>query len=65
VAGNGTAALIAVGGGKLAFRDSEIFAYSPRKFIMFGLKNGVSGTIQFAEPMIDFHFNFNHLVRPN
>jgi hypothetical protein len=64
VAGNATAALIAVVDKKLVFRDSEIFAGSPRKVTVFDLKNGVSDRLQFAEPIIDFHLNFNHLVRP-
>jgi hypothetical protein len=54
VAGNRTAALIAVVGMKLMFRDSEIFAGSLRKLIMLDLKNGVGDTLQFAEPIIDF-----------
>jgi hypothetical protein len=64
VAGNETAALVAVDGKKLSFRDSEIFASSLRKFIVFDLKNGVSDTLEFAECIIDFHLNFNHLVWP-
>jgi hypothetical protein len=64
VAGNGTAALIAVVSKKFVFRDSEIFADSPRKLIASDLKNGFSDTLQFAESIIDFHLNFDHLVRP-
>jgi hypothetical protein len=63
VAGNGTVALITVGK-KVVFHDNEIFADSPRKLIVFGLKNGVSDTVQFAESIIDFHLNVNHFVRP-
>jgi hypothetical protein len=44
------------------FRDSENLADSPKKLIIFDLKNGVSDTLQFAEFIIDFHLNFNHLV---
>jgi hypothetical protein len=62
VAGNGIAALITVGGKKSVFRDSEIFADSPKKLIMFDLKKGISDTVQFAESILDFHLNFNHLV---
>jgi hypothetical protein len=62
VVGNGTTALIAVGCKKFMFRDSENFADSPKKFIIFDLKNGVSDTLQFAEFIIDFHFNFSHLL---
>jgi hypothetical protein len=62
VAGNGPAALIAVGGKKLVFRNSQILADSPKKFIMFDLKNGVSDMLQLAAPIIDFHLNISHLV---
>jgi hypothetical protein len=62
VVGNGTAALIAVGGKKLVFRDSELFAGSLKRLIMFDLKNGVSKMLQFAESIIDCHLNFNHLA---
>jgi hypothetical protein len=51
VAGNGPAALIAVGDKKLMFRDSEILAGSLKKLTMFDLKNGVGDTLQFAESM--------------
>jgi hypothetical protein len=64
VAGSRTAGLIAIIGKKLVFRDSEIFTDSPRKLIMFNLKNGISDRLQFAESIIDFHLNFNHLLRP-
>jgi hypothetical protein len=43
-------------------RDSEIFADSSKKFIMFDLKNGVSDTLQFAESIPDVHLNFNQIV---
>jgi hypothetical protein len=62
VEGNGPAALIAVRGKKLVFHDSENLPDSPKKLIMFDLKNGVSDTLQFAAPIIDFHLNFDHLV---
>jgi hypothetical protein len=44
--------LIPVGGKKLVFRDSEIFADSPKKPIMFDLRNGVSYTLQFMESIL-------------
>jgi hypothetical protein len=49
---------------KLMFRDSESFADLPGKLIVFDLKNGISDTPQFAESIIDFHLNFNHVVSP-
>jgi hypothetical protein len=64
VAGTGTASLIAVVGKKLVFGDSQIFAGSPRKLIIFDPKNGVSATLQFAESIIIFHLNFNRRVKP-
>jgi hypothetical protein len=64
VAGNGIAAPIAVVAKKLMFRDSEIFAGSPRKAIRFDRKNGVNDTLQFAEPIINSRLNFNQLIRP-
>jgi hypothetical protein len=62
VTGNGTVAPIAVVGKKLVFCDSEIFADSSRKLIVFDLKNGVSDRLGFAESIIDFCLNFNHLI---
>jgi hypothetical protein len=62
VAGNKYPALIAVGGKKLMFYDSGLFADSPKKFIVLGLKNSVKDTLQFAESSVDFRLNFNHLV---
>jgi hypothetical protein len=64
VAGDRTAALIAVVDKKLVFHDSEIFADSLRKLIMFYLKNSVSDMLQFVESIIAFHLNFDHLVTP-
>jgi hypothetical protein len=62
VADKGSAAMIAVDDKKLLFRDSELFADSPKKLIMFSLKTGGSDTLQFAKSILDFHLNFNHLV---
>jgi hypothetical protein len=62
VARNRAAALIAVVGMKLMFRDSEIFADSPTKLIVVDLKNGAGNTLPFAESIVDFHLNFNDLA---
>jgi hypothetical protein len=62
VAGNGTAALITVVGKELVFRGNAIVADLLRRLIVFDLKNSISDALQFAESIIDFHVNFNHLV---
>jgi hypothetical protein len=60
--GQRPAALVVVGDTKLVFRESEILADSPTKLILFHLKNSVNDMLKFAESILDFHFNFNHLV---
>jgi hypothetical protein len=58
----GQRALLAVGGKKLLFHDSGLFADLPKKRFLFDLKNGISDMLQFAESIVDFHLNFNHLA---
>jgi hypothetical protein len=43
-------------------RDSEIFADSSKKLIMFDLKNDVIDTLPFGESILDGHLNFNQIV---
>jgi intraflagellar transport protein 80 len=62
VAGRGTLTLVTVVGKKLVFRDCEVIGETPRKLVIFDLRNGINENIQLTDCYIDFFLDFNHLI---
>ncbi|KAH0791698.1 intraflagellar transport protein [Histomonas meleagridis] len=62
VGGNGTLSLISIIGKKAFYRDCEVFMESPKKLIVYDLKNGITENLQFSTSVVDFYLAFDHLI---